>query len=143
MTFTKTQKVILLQKMILIYMLLSNLLDVNLNTYTSFFFLFNIYYLLDTNDTYYLVSFIALFIVSTLFHYTKSYYLYYIDKLTIFNIILTGGLHLYENYYKSLETTLIIILCFLFVIYLYIWFCVINIVLIKVIIIYIMVSYIF
>jgi len=100
-------------------MLLSNLLNVNFNTYTSFFFLFNVYYLLDTNDTYYLVSFIALFIVSTLFHYTKSYYLSYIDKLTTYNIILTGGLRLYENYYKSLETTLIIILCFLLVIYLY------------------------
>ena len=64
-------------------MLLSNLLDVNLNTYTSFFFLFNIYYLLDTNDTYYLVSFIALFIVSTLFHYTKSYhgFLHFLSRL--------------------------------------------------------------
>jgi len=97
------------------------MLNINFNTYTSLFFLFNIYYLLDVDDIIYLISFITLFITSVSFHYTKLNYLSYIDKLATYNIILQGGLRLYENYYKSFEKTLIIIFFFLSVVYLYLY----------------------
>ena len=95
--------------------------NINFNTYTSLFFLSNIYYLLDSNDIIYLLSFITLFITSVLFHYTKLDYLGNIDKLASYNIILQGGLRLYQNYYKSYKYTLIIICYFFSVVYLYLY----------------------
>ena len=91
----------------------------NLNAYTSLFFLSNIYYLLDANDIIYLSSFIILLITSVIFHSTKLKYIGYIDKLATYNIVFQGGISLLENHSKNTLISIIVILCFLSVVYLY------------------------
>ena len=94
---------------------------VSLNTYTSLFFLSNIYYLLDTNDIVYLISFVGLLITSVIFHFTKITYIGYIDKIAAYNIVYQGGVRLLENYPKNRLISIIVALCFLSVLYLYIY----------------------
>jgi len=93
----------------------------SLNTYTSLFFLTNIYYLLDVNDIIYLKSFIMLTLTSVIYHYTKLRYLGYIDKVAVYNIIFQGGIRLLKNYSKSKLITICVIFNFLSVIYLYVY----------------------
>lgn len=94
---------------------------ISLNTYTSLFFLSNIYYLLDANDIVYLISFIGLLVTSVIYHSTKLKYMNYIDKIAIFNIVFQGGVRLLENYSKNILVSMGVILCFLSVIYLYVY----------------------
>ena len=93
----------------------------SLNTYTSLFFLTNIYYLLDANDVIYLKSFIMLTLTSVIYHYTKIRYLGYIDKLAVYNIVFQGGIRLLKNYSKNTLITICVIFNFLSVIYLYVY----------------------
>ena len=94
---------------------------INLNTYTSLFFLSNVYYLLDANDIVYLSSFTTLLITSIIFHYTKVKYIGYIDKIATYNIVFQGGIRLLYNHSKSSLITTIVISCFLSVVYLYVY----------------------
>ena len=98
-------------------------MTVSLNTYTSLFFTLNIYYLIDGKDIIYLLSFIGLLIISVLNHYTRRRIkgIDYLDRIILLNIIFQGYERLKRNHSKSTLISMIIILCFLSVVYLYVY----------------------
>ena len=83
-------------------------------TLSSTLFLTNIAHLYNKNDSYYLYSFIGLFVTSILYHQSRNYSWFhrvigYCDKLCVMNIVCYGGSMLFTRPVYDIYTGMVIL----------------------------------
>lgn len=94
----------------------------NLCFYSSFIFLLNSILCSLYHEHYYSFTFKMLFITSVLFHYNSSSIMYYIDQISVIQVVLYGIYQIYKKihytFYQGIVLTCVI-LCFIATIILY------------------------